>query len=415
MRFLSFKKGAAIDLARSARTIGSKAMKAQGHAPQEKPKSPLAVSGRIPELDGLRGMAIFLVLIFHCFTSGVGESYPNPLSFLRYATRLTWTGVDLFFVLSGFLIGGILLDARGSSRYFHVFYIRRACRILPAYLTFLIVMVACYRYFYPYHRLLVEPVFQSTMPWYSYLTLTQNFWMATRNSPGAPVLAITWSLAVEEQFYLTLPAIIRYIPPHRLLYVLLAGIFFAPILRTTMLLEFAHVNGAVFTLLPCRMDSLLLGVLIALLLRRDSIWAFTIAHGRWLWGLLGGLALGIPFFNLDAGTTSLRSATIGYDWFALFYATTLVIAVTQANCILGRLLRVPWLRGLGGVAYLTYLIHTAVFIIVMAVFRHHGNIYWSGGDLAASGGAMLLSVAIAKVSWELFEKKIVRWGHSIKY
>ncbi len=377
--------------------------------------SPLAKPHRIPELDGLRGVAIFLVLIFHCFTIPIAEKWPNPLSYLRYATRLTWTGVDLFFVLSGFLIGGILLDARESPRYFKVFYFRRACRILPAYLLYLAAIAASYMLFYPSHRPGEDIMFRPTMPWYSYLSFTQNFWMAIRDTVGAPVLGITWSLAVEEQFYLTLPAVIRFVSGRRLLHFLVGGILIAPVLRTALLLGSSHTSGAVFTLLPCRMDSLLLGVVLALLLRRDSVWAFMVTHRRWLWGLLTILALGIPFFNMDAGSTTIRMATIGYDWFALFYGTIMVIALTQPDSLLGRLLRNSWLRGLGGVAYLTYLIHTVVFAMFMSMVRRHGDIHWSAGDLAASAGAMVLSVVIAKVSWELFEKRIVHWGHSVGY
>src|SRR5258708_1205348 len=94
-----------------------------------------AEAGRIPELDGIRGIAIGMVLIAHCFAI-----VSRPGSALAYALvplRLDWTGVDLFFVLSGFLIGGILLDARGSSNYFRVFYTRRFFRIVPIYAVLL--------------------------------------------------------------------------------------------------------------------------------------------------------------------------------------------------------------------------------------------------------------------------------------
>src|SRR6266478_10141513 len=96
----------------------------------------LNLSGRIPELDGIRGIAIGMVLIAHCF-----EVVSRPGSGLAYALvplRLDWTGVDLFFVLSGFLIGGILLDARESSNYFRVFYTRRFFRIVPIYAVLLV-------------------------------------------------------------------------------------------------------------------------------------------------------------------------------------------------------------------------------------------------------------------------------------
>lgn len=128
-----------------------------------------ALNQRIPELDGLRGFAILLVLFFHCLSLPIAELRPNPLAYVKYATRLTWTGVDLFFVLSGFLIGGILVDARDSPRYFPVFYFRRACRILPAYIAYLLLILVSYRYFLPSHggpSTIAE--FEPTMPWLSY-------------------------------------------------------------------------------------------------------------------------------------------------------------------------------------------------------------------------------------------------------
>lgn len=97
---------------------------------------------RIPALDGLRGLAILLVLLWHCLFAEF-----TPIALIRkllFVGKLSWSGVDLFFVLSGFLIGGILLDARSSPRYFQTFYLRRAFRILPLYFLVLSLYVGCY-------------------------------------------------------------------------------------------------------------------------------------------------------------------------------------------------------------------------------------------------------------------------------
>ena len=88
---------------------------------------------RIPELDGLRGIAIALIFWFHYFVSFVEVKPGSAAAFLQACGKLSWTGVDLFFVHSGFLIGGILLDARGPSNYFRVFHTRRFYRILPLF------------------------------------------------------------------------------------------------------------------------------------------------------------------------------------------------------------------------------------------------------------------------------------------
>src|SRR5260370_10007989 len=99
-------------------------------------KPGLDLSGRIPELDGIRGVAIGMVLIAHLFA--VASRPGSALAYALVPLRLDWTGVDLFFVLSGFLIGGVLLDARESSNYFRVFYTLRFFRIVPIYPVLLV-------------------------------------------------------------------------------------------------------------------------------------------------------------------------------------------------------------------------------------------------------------------------------------
>jgi peptidoglycan/LPS O-acetylase OafA/YrhL len=219
-------------------------------------------SARLPELDGLRGIAILLVLIFH----GVSEQHfaSSFLSRLRVVGRMGWTGVDLFFVLSGFLIGGILLDVRQSSSYFKTFYARRAYRILPVY--FVVLALFSLRFFFP----VAGPLggfSQSPVPWFSYLTFTQNIWMMLVGSLGAGTLAATWSLAVEEQFYLSAPLVVRKISGSRLALVLLAVIAAAPVLRTAIYLGAAHGRIADYILMPCRADALSCGMLCAWMAR----------------------------------------------------------------------------------------------------------------------------------------------------
>ena len=138
-------------------------------------------SARIPALDGLRGIAIGLVLLRHAIfgvTSVEGIETHSPFtSALVACGQLTWSGVDLFFVLSGFLIGGILLDARPSPRYFQTFYIRRAYRILPLYLVVvgLSLVPHLFAEFSPARAAHTSPL---PFPWWAYATFTQNFWMA---------------------------------------------------------------------------------------------------------------------------------------------------------------------------------------------------------------------------------------------
>src|SRR5216684_4285326 len=190
-------------------------------------KPGLDLSGRIPELDGIRGVAIGMVLIAHLFA--VASRPGSALAYALVPLRLDWTGVDLFFVLSGFLIGGILLDARGSSNYFHVFYKRRFFRIVPIYAAILLVLPGLVSAAQWTNHGDFTWLKANALPWYSYWTFTQNLWMTHAASLGANALAITWSLSIEEQFYLSLPILVRLLSGRWLLACVLIGICAAPL------------------------------------------------------------------------------------------------------------------------------------------------------------------------------------------
>lgn len=153
---------------------------------------------RIPELDGVRGIAILLVLLWH-FTGMLVDPSQGDVQYLAWRYLIFGrTGVDLFFVLSGFLIIGILVDNRDSPNYLTTFYARRALRILPPYL---ILVGACWLLFKVLNAR-AEAYFGRELPLWSLLTFTQNWVMASTNSYGATLSGGTWSLAIEEQFYL---------------------------------------------------------------------------------------------------------------------------------------------------------------------------------------------------------------------
>ena len=110
------------------------------------------LNSRIPELDGLRGLAILLVLVWHYFISSISVGVGTWQAYAVVPFRLTWSGVDLFFVLSGFLIGGILYDVKNSENYFKVFYFRRIYRIFPVYFIWAVLFVCAF--------ILLEPTVQ---------------------------------------------------------------------------------------------------------------------------------------------------------------------------------------------------------------------------------------------------------------
>ena len=175
-------------------------------------RAPLTLPDRHPELDGLRGCACLLVLAFHYLYQSLENDSPSKWKGSLLATlHLSWTGVDLFFVLSGFLLGGILLRHREAPNLFKVFYLRRACRILPLYFSWLS-LFAFLSLILPATRF--QCLNNARIPSWPYWVFCQNIFMAIKSSVGCTWLAPTWSLAVEEQFYLVLPLLITRVP-HR--------------------------------------------------------------------------------------------------------------------------------------------------------------------------------------------------------
>lgn len=376
-------------------------------------------SVRIPALDGLRGIAILLVLLRHAVfgvssVQGI-ESHSRLAFLLLTAGQLSWSGVDLFFVLSGFLIGGILLDARPSPRYFQTFYIRRAYRILPLY--FLIIGLSLLPHllvqFSPARAARMSPL---PLPWWSYATFTQNFWMAHRGVFGPSGIGITWSLAIEEQFYLTIPLLIRKVRPRNLLIVLLTIIGCAPWLRVLLHSSMAYPGLANYVLMPTRADALCLGVLAALLVRNPSFWNWLQSNRRFLWSAASFLFLGLAYMTWQGyDALSFPMTTWGFSWLAAFYTCILLIAVSPSTHRARRILESRSLMQLGTLAYCSYLVHVAI----MNALRHPLKVHFPQFPVAAwlVGGivGIALSLAVAALSYKYFEKPLLRRGHRYSY
>lgn len=361
-------------------------------------------SNRIPQLDGLRGIAIAMVLVFH-FAGGVSGIQPQFPLLLALPVNFGWMGVDLFFVLSGFLIGGILLDARQAPNYFRVFYVRRICRIFPMYFVSLIaILLVSHFTHYPELQSLLHPL----IPWQASVTFTQNFWMAFHNDTGAIALTPTWSLAVEEQFYLTLPALIYFVNPRRLKWVLAGGIVLAPLIRLAIFIANRRLIYSMAYLLPCRMDSLLLGVAVAYFLRLPGARRYLHRHRSQLWTSIEVLTCICVWLMLDPSQYSPRVLLLGYDVLGLLFSGVLIVSLMDekvANC-----LRSKWLMSLGGISYCIYLIHELVLGMTYILLKRFTT-SWAITSITA----LAFTIGIAKISWQYFEKPLVEVGHRERY
>ena len=356
---------------------------------------------RIPELDGIRGVAIAMVLFFH-FAGPLQAAPASGLAYLQAAGRLAWSGVDLFFVLSGFLIGGILLDSRDAPDYFRRFYVRRFFRIAPIYS----VALCAAAIFIMRTEIGPDPGLQ-VGPWYAYPLFLQNFWMAARaNTAALGFLGVTWSLAIEEQFYLTLPAVIRHVRG-ALPYMVAVGILAAPVFRVLLFYALPRYKIAPLVLMPCRADALLLGVAAAMLIRNERSRRWLADNQNALRAAAAVLLAGAVAMTLHPGWTyGVQMVSLGLTWLALLYVCVLLLAVTQPQSWLGAALRCAPLRWLGTIAYGVYLLHQTIFF-ALEVLRPS----WPLASTVLL--ALPMTFALASLSWRLFEKPLIDLGHRL--
>ena len=387
---------------------------------------PPRTNSRVPELDGLRGVAILLVVLYHYIYGGFSPGDESmPAKFTHFILTLSWSGVDLFFVLSGFLIGGILMDARDASGYFTTFYIRRFCRILPLYLLWLALFILFSAICPPrtppewYSALFFREI-PHFHPW-EYFIFLQNFYIAKTSLFGSSWLAATWSLAVEEQFYLLLPLMIWLVPPRKLSAVLIVLILLVPVFRVFLYLF--HPSVMAYVLLPGRADALLSGVLCACLMRNEKIRCLLQAKRRQLYLVLIGLFVGMLFLTVfGAGKgylavlTSFEMVSIGFFWVAAFYACLLLIAVSDQAGFISGVMRLRGLRHFGIIAYGVFLTHMAVNTLSHGLLLGKESVAFTGfPDVLATVLAFLVTWFLAAMSWNFLEKPIVTWGHSFSY
>jgi peptidoglycan/LPS O-acetylase OafA/YrhL len=370
-------------------------------------------SARIPALDGIRGLAICLVLSWHALFQSVLPNHPQLTRVLALG-RLSWSGVDLFFVLSGFLIGGILLDQAKAQRYFAPFYIRRAHRILPLYTLLVLVVFAMT---YACRHLEASGMWvESRIPLPYYLGFLQNFWTAIHADFGSYTLGVTWSLAIEEQFYLTLPLIVRYVSRSRLWWIVAAVIVGAPLLRILLMLRIpsAYSSIAVYVLMPCRADALGWGILAALIMRTPAVWERIVQLRAYVCILFGAVAFIVAAVLLSA-FRPFSTALLGLEYSLLAVLYFLLLIIALINPRLKMVLSMKFLRYMGTMAYGLYLLHfpfiATVHDIIARVYQRESGVRSLFVSIAGVG----LAVAAAAVSWEYIEKPLVKRGHRYEY
>lgn len=387
--------------------------------PSAQPPVPVfraALRCHLPVLDGLRGVAILMVLCFHL--TQVLTLTPASARIDRAIHAILaqgWMGVDLFFVLSGLLITGILIDAKGSPHYFRNFYMRRILRIFPLYYA----VIAFYLIVFPriapsvsahYGYVYGKPIL--------YWLYASNHAIAQGLSDGGHgflgVLAPTWSLAVEEQFYLCWPLVVYFLSRRGLLRacpIIIAGVI---VIRIALLARGVHW-AYVGTLAPCRLDALAIGGLVACLIRRrrglPNLARLTLPVS--IIAVVSFLVIGAIQHHFGFHQGQLRYA-FGYTFLAILAACLMLRAITTPRRhSFARLLTHPWLMAFGKYSYAMYLLHMPLQEVIRRFMIPVDRFPTIGGSqlpglIAHFAVSLALYFAVAWLSWHLYEKQFLK-------
>jgi peptidoglycan/LPS O-acetylase OafA/YrhL len=362
-----------------------------------------AGSTHIPALDGIRGLAILMVMVFHFYDSSPTPSH--SLNAFNHIVQFGQTGVDLFFVLSGFLITGILLDAKHTAHYFRNFYARRVLRIFPLYYGALIVVFVLGHHSADYIPQLPRGANQLL-----YWMYASNFWDA--NARG---LGHFWSLAIEEQFYLIWPAVVWFSSERRLKQICIATFFGAFVSRWYVA---RHFPGAEFYWTFCRVDALAVGALIAALARSDR-GLYLLRKYSLPVVVVAVLLTAMAWLVIPKGTGGW-GVIVKHSLLALIFGAAVSLAgAAKEPAVFVHVFSARWLRLLGKYSYGMYVYHG----MIIDALKHFAPADWFGarlqshflGNVSHAILGMAVTFVLAFISWHVFEKQFLKLKRYFEY
>jgi peptidoglycan/LPS O-acetylase OafA/YrhL len=356
-----------------------------------------AVGQHIAALDGIRGAAILLVIVHHLARSVEFEF--NIIHPLLRGAAFGWVGVELFFVLSGFLITGILYDGKASGHFFRNFYMRRALRIFPLYYGTLL-FVLLLRAVWP-----EAGVYGSENPAWVWAYLT-NIVIAQKGPGAFGFVDHFWYLAIEQHFYLVWPLAVYLLNRRRLLGLAAVTFFVSLIWRTALVLGGTDPE-ATYVLTPARLDALCFGSILALVLRRPEgvpnlVKPAWLAGGASMMGILAIVVVRHTAYHADP-----VMQTLGYSLLAVFFGAMIILSLATP---LQRVFDVGILRWLGKYSYGIYIWHPIIFILILhtdlaRAIRGGSGMVEMVVSVALALGVML---GIALLSWHLWESQFLK-------
>lgn len=376
---------------------------------------------RLPGVDGLRGVAVLMVLVTHFCADFYGLGPTRWDNFFQIGTQALGTGVDLFFVISGFLITSILMSTREDPKFFRNFYMRRGLRIFPLY-YFSLLAIGLYAAF---TGLKLFP--DGAMPNLWFLLHSSNIYFILEGWQS-PAVNPMYSLAMEEHYYLLFPLIVFLLPPKRMPWALLAMLAVSAGLRAAINgfdLEQRWLGREGHLLIYCnvlaRADGLAFGGLLAWCHERGLL-------ERWRrWYLPYVAALGVAFFAIFVvkkgfwvGSWKGVLGIVGYTLLASWFAAMLAAVITNAADWFTRLVTMRWLVKVGFYSYSIYLFHE---LIKIAIEHHIGRPQELAPLLNSRIPAMVgytvamsvLTYLFAMVTWRLVEEPCLRLKKHFRY
>jgi len=342
----------------------------------------------MPALDGLRGVAVLVVLAYHL---GGGSNSPHRIvHYIGEGVKAGWIGVTLFFILSGFLITGILWDTKGDSHWWRNFYLRRTLRILPLYyLSLLLVLITAF-YQGTFHL-------AATRVWSTALFL-QNFpGIPKRNMlfPGSTlILRQFWSLAVEEQFYLLWPFLLLIPKSRKGALRLCAATFLLSLAVRLGVWTLCAAPDNFVALLPVRAGEMAAGAWLAIAYR-DSLWT---RLQPWALRLAAGGILGYcltSLLNGGAADTGRLQMTVGLASLTIGLSGVLMLCLAEGR--IAAFFSMPLLRWLGGISYGVYIYQ----LLLMPYFEAWTErlTHTTGGNAFLAVRALVTTVLTLVISW----------------
>jgi peptidoglycan/LPS O-acetylase OafA/YrhL len=343
-------------------------------------------SSRFHEIDGLRGIAVLFVLITHWIVPSVNSTpgMANMLNIFAY-------GVDLFFIISGFLIGGILLNAERKISNIFIFYLKRILRIWPSYYL----LLGLVYFLWGGQRVFVD------IPYWSYFLFIFNFWESLEVNFNV-IFSILWSLAIEEQFYAIAPLLFFFLGRRQLIHLTILYIIIAPFLRLSLI---SSTSMILWRFTPVRLDGISMGVFLSIILADPNVISF----------LSNRIAILKTATSILFIATIILKAILPFPlWFS--FGTSLMnlsfaflLTTVMMECWLKRenlFLTSAVLRYLGIRCYSIYLFHIFFREIAIAV---------GGNLLVILSMECILTIGFAHLSWRYIELPLIKLSRRLSY